>query len=107
MKINVRIIILLLLCSLSSYSNSNELCFKWQLKHYGYLVLDGVVATSNQVSRSNAFTGFDDYSSEVDWSTRMNMFFYEFVIYEVASTTHVVFNQNAPDINVPEPFIPY
>ncbi|WP_252179681.1 hypothetical protein [Endozoicomonas sp. 4G] len=104
MKINVRIIILLLLCSLSSYSNSNELCFKWQLKHYGYLVLDGVVATSNQVSRSNAFTGFDDYSSEVDWSTRMNMFFYEFVIYEVASTTHVVFNQNAPDINVPEPF---
>ncbi|WP_257279737.1 hypothetical protein [Endozoicomonas sp. ISHI1] len=106
MKKENRFNILILFLLLSSYSNSDVLHFEWKLEHHSYLLLRGTTETSSQTSHSNALAGFNDHSSELDGSTQLFTVCsgHDFAIYDVASSTHLVFDQNNPGYIVPKLF---
>ncbi|WP_252180420.1 hypothetical protein [Endozoicomonas sp. 4G] len=106
MKVKFRFILLLLLFLLSSFSSAKNLLFKWKLEQQGNLIVHGVTSTSNQVIHSNAITGCDQNSSDLDRSIRYCIACSgaDFVIYEVATITRIFFDENIFTTTPPEPF---
>lgn len=108
MKADIRFILLFLFFLLSSHSYSKDLNFKWKLEKHGQLLINGITSTYNEISHSDALTGYDDRSSELPFRSRMCLATgcspNDFVIYETTSSTNIVFEQNNPDLNAPEPF---
>ncbi|WP_422474890.1 hypothetical protein [Endozoicomonas sp. ALB032] len=98
MKIDIRLIILLCLCLLSSYSNSNDLHFTWKLERLGQLVLDGTATSSANFSHNgrtinsylNNPTSFFSYISGD-----------RFVNYDLTSSANIELNQHNTANRVP------
>ncbi|WP_257279738.1 MULTISPECIES: hypothetical protein [unclassified Endozoicomonas] len=100
MKIDVRSIILLFLCLLSSYSNSEDLHFNWKLEQQGSLLLSGTATSSTHTRHSNA-RGY----TEDEPSLTCALFLVDnFADYKVISFTNIEFNQNNLHNLVPDFF---
>ncbi|WP_257280059.1 MULTISPECIES: hypothetical protein [unclassified Endozoicomonas] len=105
MKTNVSLIILFFLCLLSSYSNSKELRFNWKLEQNGNSLLSGTTVTSTMTSHSDADTAGDHSSVLDDCTQSCNVCTVDdYVIYDIISSTLMVFDQNNPGYIMPSPF---
>lgn len=88
MKTNVRLIISFILCLLSSYSNAEDLHFRWKLEHLGQLALNGKVTSSTHSDHSEP-------TREGYWHVLTKFFSGisgdHFVIYDLLSDTNIEF----------------
>lgn len=101
MKTNVSVIILFFLYLLSSYSNAEDLHFRWKLEHLGQLVLNGKVTSSthsghSEATREGYWDALTNYLSGISGD--------HFVIYDLLSDTNIEFYPHDPTINVPDFF---
>ncbi|WOG25519.1 hypothetical protein [Endozoicomonas sp. 8E] len=90
MNIDVRLIIVFLLYSLSFHSNSKDLHFNWNLELNDRLLLSGTASSSHHSGHRDDLTecNYDDLTqSNTDYSG------YNFCVYEVATVTSIEFNQ--------------
>lgn len=106
MKENFRFILLLLLFFGSAFANSKEQKFKLKLDYQDRLVMIGVATSSTQTSHSDALSGCNNHSSELDCFTQSCIACSgnDFAIYEVVSSISINFFQNNPDFIMPELF---
>lgn len=90
MNIDVRLIIVFFLYSLSFYSNSKDLHFNWNLELNDRLLLSGTATSSHHCGHREDLTecNYEDLTqSKTDCSG------YDFCIYEVTTVTSIEFNQ--------------
>ncbi|WP_448218737.1 hypothetical protein [Endozoicomonas sp. 2B-B] len=105
MEKNVRLIILCLLCLLSSYSNSKDLRFTWKLEHNGNSLLSGTTVTSTRTIHSDSHTAGDHSPVLDDYNQSCNVCTVdEYVIYDIISSTLMVIDQNNLGHIMPPPF---